>query len=214
MTEEPHTSLIQMAKGSVELSFDGLTGSNQDVKPEMTWRTGYDDSLGIMVVDVDADTPEELRALGELMLATLIIQQAREATFAHATWSVDEADMDAWIAEGRPSPAEFSRRVEEIFMFHVTPDGEALHRARVTRYDDKPPTMGKWKLDDGGGQVVGQFRQSVVYGVRLGRKIPPALAEGLRNQMETHGPEKVLAAMIQSYRMALAESEEQLRKEG
>jgi hypothetical protein len=88
-----------------------------------------------------------------------------------------------------------------MFLFHVTPDGEGLHRARITRYDDKPPTLGEWKYQES-GRVVGIFRNALVRGVHMGSTIPDELAESIRQKMETEGAEKTLAGMIQSLRLA------------
>jgi hypothetical protein len=205
MTEEeqPHTSLVEMAKRSVEISFEGFDEPDDDITPEVTWRQGYGDKgLGMMVLAVNWDTADEKLAITQMIMCNLGVQQAVEATMAHTIWAVAEDQVDAWVEAGRPAPADFPGHHEEIFLFHASPDGEGLHRARITRYPDKPPTLGKWTTVENDGRVVGIFRDAIANGVRMGRSIPDDLAQRMRDDMDRLGSETVLAGMIRSFRAA------------
>jgi hypothetical protein len=200
--EEKHVSLREMAQRSVELSFDKFDEPDDDIIPELCWRCGYEDkSLGLMALAVDLGVAAERRVITDMMMCHLATQQASEATFANTIWAIEEEDLEDWAAKGKPAPADYERHTEQIFLLHVSPDGEALYRAPITRYPDKPPTLGAWKLEEN-GRAVGIFRDCLYTGVFMGRNIPDEMAAGLRRDIDKYGPDEVMAGMIRAYRNA------------
>jgi hypothetical protein len=200
--EEKHVSLREMAQRSVELSFDQFGEPDDDIIPELSWRCGYGEkSLGMMVLAVDLGVSAERRVITDMMTCHLATQQASEATFAHTIWAIEEENLEDWAAKGKPAPADYEGHTEQIFLLHVSPDGEALYRAPITRYPDKPPTLGAWKLEEN-GRAVGPFRDCIYNGIVLGRNIPDEMAAKLRRDIDKYGSDEVMAGMIRAYRNA------------
>lgn len=200
--DEKHVSLREMAQRSVEISFEHFDRPNADIVPELTWRAGYEDRpLGLMALAVDLDTDDQKQAIADLMACHLAAQQAIEATFAHTIWAIEAESIEEWEALGCPAPADFAGHIEQIFLYHFSPDGEALYRATITRYPDKPPELGEWKLEEH-GRAVGLFRTCIRSGVLLGSKMPDAMAATFRKDMDDRGPDEVLAEMVASYSAA------------
>lgn len=198
MSEE-RASLIGMAKESARLSFEYMDTPGEDPIPEMGWR-GKDDQLGVMAFAVDFDSPNEKNAIFDMMTCHLAIEQAQEATFFSTVWEVRGEQVEQWKAEGKPAPSDFSGRSEAILLLHVTPDVEAVWHAPITRYADKPPTLGAWAHVE--RRFTGRMRDAIYIGVRMGSAIPGGLAQSLREQMNKDGPEKTMAMMIRAFRTA------------
>jgi hypothetical protein len=194
--------LIQVAKQSAEVQVKNFDQPGEDIINEMMCQDAKG-QMSIMALMVDMSTNQERILTANMMTCQLAVLQAVQATFCFTVWSIPPEAEDQWVADGRPAPADFPGHAEEIFIFHVSRDGEALHRALLTRHEDGiTASLGEWREQDE-GHVVGMFRQALYLGIHLGSNIPDEMAQDLRKQMDEEGAEKTLAMMIGGLRNAI-----------
>lgn len=197
---EKRVSLIQMAKGSVESSFNDYTEPDADIMPELVWRS-KDNQLGVMVFAIPLDSDEDKALHADMMTCHLIMQQALEVSYCITILAVTGGNFAEWEAAGRPNLENFPGRTESVLLLHYTRDGETTWRADIIRYPEKPPTLGEWQ-DMGGGVLSGRFSSALLMGLKLGAKIPDGMAESYRRRMDEQGGEEVMGEVIRGLRTA------------
>jgi len=92
----------------------------------------------------DNDDEKETIATRLIPMAMLRLKPWMVGTVISA-WTVHTTDLD----EIDVRPSEHPRRIEVVTLSAITLDQEQFWMARIRRFPDKPPELGKWRLQQG-----------------------------------------------------------------
>jgi hypothetical protein len=108
------------------------------------------------------------------------------------------ADRETYEAEDiHIPPSRHPDRVEQVNLMCAGRDRQMLVYAPITRYPDKPPTLGDWindqddpDLGSGPAKIGGRFGDAMNLGLQIAREMPPEMVEIIEEGWET-SPEAV-----------------------
>jgi hypothetical protein len=178
----PSFDLIEHAKSKSRECLEELTEPDEDIMPLMMFQGPH--GLGFMPLgDImeDAATKDE----GALwMTATLAVGRATEAVMITTAYMAHLEKDDARVHEDGGTITvevpicEMPERTEHIVLMCSATEGNGtLVSAPVTRYPDKPPTLGEWETSPQPDKVGGRFGDAVNAGLRIAKEMPPEMAE-------------------------------------
>lgn len=166
---------MEMARDNVK----DLTEPGEDILPVLMWLGPY--GTGVMpLLDMSDDAAKD--DLAAMMTTALAVSRAREAVQTTTSWAVQQQLDDntrRGVVDVRPS--EHPDRVECITLMYMKPEDGAdkMVRGDLTRYDDKPPTLGEWQIDDSGpmDRIAGRFGEAIHMGMDFAAEMPPELVQ-------------------------------------
>jgi hypothetical protein len=176
----PMADLIEHAKEKSRESCEELTGPEDDVMPILLFLGPR--GLGVMplgTVMADEDSKEE----GALwMTASLAVARAEQAVMVTTAWMVtrerDDPNLDAENARMLNGPvSEQPDRTEHITLMCSDIERDQMIHAPITRYPDKPPTLGEWVDEDYADRLGGRFGDAINLGLKIAKEMPPEMAE-------------------------------------
>jgi hypothetical protein len=176
-------SLLDAAKAHVRKAFADLEGPDDDIMPHFLWLGPH--GLGLMPLYMMSDdaAKDEIAAA---MTASLAVSRATEAMLVSSSWvvAVDPATVDDKLElqrmkHGFPKqrPSEHPDRMEMVALVHSTRAGSRMTHALLTRYPDKPPTLGEWETGELSKLEAGRFDRAAALGLRFVREMPPEMID-------------------------------------
>jgi hypothetical protein len=176
------SKLLDTAKAHVVDALADLEGPDDDIMPHFLWLGPYGMGLMPLYMMTDDDSKDQIASA---MTASLVVGRATEAVFVSTSWavvvdrdSIDDLELQRLKhGEVKQRPSEHPDRVEIVMLMHSTGEGTAMIHANVTRYPDKPPTLGDWEGGELAERASGRFGKAVSLGLRFVREMPTDLIE-------------------------------------
>lgn len=170
--------LLEHAQLHARECLEGLEDPDDDVMPVMLWLGPY--GMGIMPMLDMSDQEAKDRLVGKMVTA-LAVGRATEVVTITTSWMVSvetTPELRKGILDVMPS--EHPDRVENVVITHVDEESDGMTSAVITRFSDKPPTLGDWTCMDFGREPVrmgGRFGDAMHLGLDLVKSMPPELVE-------------------------------------
>jgi hypothetical protein len=163
-------SLIDDAKSHIESAVTGLRGEDDFMPFLLTRRVDEINYVGI------AGMADEYKDdIAAMMFAVIVVDRAQEAVFGCASWFVvAPRNPDGSLPPGFDvAPSQHPDRIEVAHLIHVTPDGDALHVAKLHRRNNRV-LLGAW--EDPAHNAGGRFGRALHNGLRMATaQLPPEL---------------------------------------
>jgi hypothetical protein len=187
--------LVEHAKTHSRECVEGLTDPDEDIMPVLLWWGPHGPGLmpmgDLMKGDVHKDR------LAKWITATLAVSQATECVTVTTGYmaKVDRDDPDVDVSRGTVTKPvrERPEAVEAVVLMCSDRRGQGgIVHAELTRYPDKPPTLGDWNDQrlEVGPKVGGRFGDAMNLGLQIAREMPPELVEIIEDGWKI-GPEAV-----------------------
>ena len=187
-------TLIDQAREHVEALVADLEDED-DFMPFLTYNGIAQGEPSSGYVGLQMPENEQRNDIADVMMAILAIYRATEAVFASVTWAVKTATAD----ELDVMPSEHPDRVEQVFMIHVTPDGDAIHSARVTRVQGRVQ-LGDWEAIEGLQRVGGRFADAIHNGITMGAQLPPEMITFIDARVADDQVEELVGPFLRAMR--------------
>jgi hypothetical protein len=187
--------LVEHAKTHSRECVEGLTDPDDDIMPILLWLGPH--GPGLMSMGELMKDDEAKDKLARWITATLAVGQATECVTVTTGYMamVDRDDPDVDVSRGTVTTPIRERpdRTEAVILMCSDRRGRGgMVHAPLTRYPDKPPTLGDW-IDsrlEVGPKVGGRFGEAMALGLEIVREMPPELVEIIEEGWEI-GPEAV-----------------------
>lgn len=176
----PVVDLIEHAKSKSRECCEQLIGPDDDIMPIMLFLGPY--GIGFMPLG-DIMQGDDAKDEGALrMTASLTVSRAVEAVMVTTAYMANLAKDDERVhieTDTVDVPIrEMPERTEAVVLMCSNGERDSMIYAPITRYPDKPPTMGEW-IDEAGdaGRMGGRFGKSINLGLKMSREMPSEMAE-------------------------------------
>jgi hypothetical protein len=190
MPDDPITyPLLDHALEHARSCHDDLTDPEEDILPVLLWVGPY--GMGIMPM-LEMGDGEQKDQLAAMMTSSLACSRAVQAVMITTSWMVaappPDSDEEKEARKGKGfvdimgcMPSEHPDRMECVTAMHATlEDGkDSMSHAVVTRYPDKPPTLGEWqgRTETMQSKIGGRFGDAIHLGMKIATDMPPEMIE-------------------------------------
>lgn len=134
------SELLEEAKGFAEFAAEGFTEPDEEWMPSAI---GKDADKKVIVMAIDCSffaTPESKNELAYMMARQVVEAGLVSFSLTLAAWAA--------VGEDPRPPAERPDKKEILVVTSLTADEALMATADVHRFEDKPPELGEWKVED------------------------------------------------------------------
>jgi hypothetical protein len=191
----PTFDLVADAKAKSRQVFEGLTEPDEDIMPVMLWVGPHGPGLMPMIPMDDEHAKDNVATW---MTATLAVAQATECVSINTAYMAmvpkDDPDVNFEAATVTTPVRERPDSTEQVVLMCMSRRGKGggMIFAPVTRYPDRPPTLGEWTemISEVGPGMSGRFGEAMALGLQIVREMPPDMAQIIGEGWKI-GPEAV-----------------------
>lgn len=185
MPEDPATyPILKHAMDHARSCAADLTEPEEDILPVLLWVGPY--GMGIMpLLEMGDDDAKD--AIAAMMTTVIATGRAAQAVLITTSWMVSaprdedgKPKKSAMDAMGGVMPSQHPDRIEAVTAMYASLAGtDSMSHAVLTRYPDKPPTMGEWEgIDEPmSAKIGGRFGDAIHMGMDLATQMPPEMIE-------------------------------------
>ena len=180
---EPEFDLIEYAKEKARDNAESLDGPEDDILPIMLWVGPH--GIGFMPLHEGMRSDKTKEAIAPVMTATLAVSRATAVVMTTTAWMVvaPRVEVGDPFKDVEFPLSENPDRSEHVVLMCVKEGKDILTSAPVTRYPDRPPTLGEWDskplgIKDGdNARAGGRFGDAMHLGIDFANNMPPELID-------------------------------------